>query len=91
MTILQDVGSETSLLAQIARLQAENEAMRAKAQRQASARIRLKVSDKGGLSVYGLGRFPVTLYRGQWERLLSMAGEIQEFMLDNSASLTTKE
>lgn len=91
MTILQDVGSESALLAQIAELRAQNDALKAKAQKQASARIRLKVSDKGGLSVYGLGRFPVTLYRGQWERLLAMAGEIQEFMLDNSAVLTTKD
>ena len=91
MTILQDIGSENAMLAELAKLRAENDALRAKAQKQATARIRLKVSDKGALSVYGLGRFPVTLYRGQWERLLSMAGDIQEFILDNSAVLTTKD
>ncbi len=77
--------------AELAMLRAENEKLKARAKAQATARIRLKVSEKGALSVYGLGRFPVTLYRGQWERLLSMAGEVQEFILDNSASLTTKE
>ncbi len=51
----------------------------------------LKVTEKGGLSVYGLGRFPVTLYKGQWERLLGMAGEIKEFIEANSAVLSTKE
>lgn len=91
MTVLQDVNSETAMLFELSRLKAENEALKAKAQRQATARIRLKVSEKGGLSVYGLGRFPVTLYKGQWERLLAMTGDIQEFMLDNSASLTEKE
>jgi hypothetical protein len=51
----------------------------------------LKITDKGGLSLYGLGRFPVTLYRGQWERLLSMAGEIREFIEANGDRLSTKE
>ena len=88
MTILQDISAEQ---AELVRLRAENEALKAKAARQATARIRLKVSDKGALSVYGLGRFPVTLYRGQWERLLSMVPEIREFILDNSAVLTTKD
>jgi hypothetical protein len=88
MTVLEDTNA---IQAEMARLRAENEALKAKAQKQATARIRLKVSDKGALSVYGLGRFPVTLYRGQWERLLSMSGDIQEFILDNSAVLTTKE
>ena len=86
MTVVhQDISAE------LAALRAENAKLKAKAQAQATARIRLKVSEKGALSVYGLGRFPVTLYRGQWERLFGMAGEIQEFMLDNSASLTTKD
>jgi hypothetical protein len=81
----QDISEE------LAALRAENARLKAKAQAQATARVRLKVSDKGALSVYGLGRFPVTLYRGQWERLLAMAPAIQEFILDNSAVLTTKD
>jgi hypothetical protein len=51
----------------------------------------LKVSEKGGLSVYGLGRFPVTLYREQWEKLLGMADEIREFIKTNDGALKKKE
>jgi hypothetical protein len=55
-------------------------------------KLSLKVSEKGALCVYGLGRFPVTLYRGQWERLLEFiaTGAIAEFITDNSASLSVK-
>jgi hypothetical protein len=48
------------------------------------------VSEKGGVSVYGLGRFPVTLYKEQWIRLLDMADEIRAFIKDNDARLKTK-
>ena len=51
----------------------------------------LKVSEKGGLSVYGLGRFPVTLYREQWEKLLGMADEIRNFIHENDGALKKKE
>jgi hypothetical protein len=51
----------------------------------------LKVSEKGGLSVYGLGRFPVTLYREQWEKLLGMADEIRNFIRENERALKKKE
>jgi len=50
----------------------------------------LKVSEKGALSVYGLGRFPVTLYREQWEKLLGMSDEIRAFIAANEAQLKTK-
>ena len=50
----------------------------------------LRVSDKGGVSVYGLGRFPVTLYKEQWLKLLAMADEIRAFIRDNAARLKTK-
>lgn len=53
-------------------------------------KLSMKVSDKGALSVYGLGRFPVTLYRGQWERLLSEAKAISAFIEANAATLTVK-
>jgi hypothetical protein len=53
--------------------------------------ITMKVSDKGALSMYGLGRFPVTLYRGQWERILAHAPQIDAFMKANSALLATKD
>ena len=49
------------------------------------------MSEKGGLSVYGMGRFPITLYREQWERLLNMADEIRTFIRDNDQSLKKKE
>jgi hypothetical protein len=52
--------------------------------------LTLKVSEKGGLSVYGLGRFPVTLYKEQWTRLLGMAEEIREFIKANDAALKSK-
>ena len=51
----------------------------------------MKVSEKGGLSVYGLGRFPVTLYKEQWLKLLGMAEEIKKFIGENQHSLKTKE
>lgn len=50
-----------------------------------------KVSPKGGLSVYGLQRMPVTLYVGQWERLLDFADELRAFMKDHDAELKKKE
>jgi hypothetical protein len=79
--------SEADLQKELERLRAENEALK----RPARGQLSLKVSEKGGLSVYGLGKFPVTLYREQWERLLGMAEEIRKFILDNDASLKKKE
>lgn len=66
----------------IAQLEAEKKAR--------TPRLSLKVSTKGGLSVYGLGRFPVTLYREQWERLLGLNGDIRDFISANTSQLTTK-
>ena len=68
------------------RLKAENERLK----RAASRGITIKVSEKGGVSVYGLGRFPVTLYKEQWVKLLDMAEENRGFIRDNEASLKTK-
>jgi len=53
--------------------------------------LRLKVSEKGGLSIYGLGRFPVTLYKEQWNRLLEHADEIREFLKANDQQLKAKQ
>ena len=55
-----------------------------------ASKLALKVSDKGAVSLYGMGRFPVTLYRGQWERLLNAKDELVAFIEANSASLTVK-
>jgi hypothetical protein len=49
------------------------------------------VSEKGGVSVYGLGRFPVTLYYEQWVRLLDQAKELREFLEENKSKLKLKE
>jgi hypothetical protein len=54
------------------------------------AKVTLKVSEKGALSVYGLGRFPVTLYKEQWVRLLETAEEIKVFIRENDEKLKTK-
>lgn len=72
---------------ELERLRAENEALK----RRNSKGVSLKVSEKGGLSVYGLGRFPVTLYKEQWARLLDMADDIRAFLRDNDAQLKSKE
>lgn len=78
--------TEEELQAEIERLRAENESLK-KPRGQTS----LRVSEKGALSVYGLGRFPVTLYREQWEKLLAMSDEIRQFIHDNDAHLKRKE
>jgi hypothetical protein len=75
------------LQAELDRLRQENAAL--KSQR-APRGVSLKVSEKGGVSVYGLGRFPVTLYKEQWVRLLDMADEIRTFISENEGSLKTK-
>ncbi|MGH7318566.1 MAG: hypothetical protein ACRELA_02905 [Candidatus Rokuibacteriota bacterium] len=71
---------------ELARLRAENEALKNRARQGLS----LRVSDKGGISVYGLGRFPVTLYKEQWVKLLEMADEIRAFIRENESRLKTK-
>ena len=81
------MASEEELKAEIERLRAENEKLKRPARGQTS----LRVSEKGGLSVYGLGRFPVTLYREQWEKLLELADEIRSFIRENDGTLKRKE
>ena len=75
------------LKAEIERLRAENEALK----RPERGRLSLKVSEKGALSVYGMGRFPVTLYKEQWLKLLGIAAEIKAFIEANNERLKTKE
>lgn len=70
-------------------LRAEN--ARLKKEKEHGKDLSLKVSQKGGVSVYGLGRFPVTLYKEQWTRLLDITDEIRQFIKDNDAELKTKE
>jgi hypothetical protein len=78
--------ADEDLKAELARLRAENE--RLKGQR--GRGVSLKVSEKGGVSVYGLGRFPVTLYKEQWTKLLAMADEIRGFIKEHDAELKAK-
>jgi hypothetical protein len=78
--------ADQDLKAELERLRAENE--RLKGQR--GRGVSLKVSEKGGVSVYGLGRFPVTLYKEQWTKLLAMADEIRGFIKEHDAELKAK-
>jgi hypothetical protein len=78
--------AEEDLKVELERLKAENE--RLKNQRGRS--ISLKVSEKGGVSIYGLGRFPVTLYKEQWSKVLAMADEIRAFIKEHDAELKAK-
>src|SRR5712691_3090303 len=79
--------TEEELRAENDRLKAENESLKKPSRGQMS----LKVSEKGALSVYGLGRFPVTLYREQWEKLLAMSDQIRDFIQQNDQALKKKE
>jgi hypothetical protein len=81
----RDVADE-ELKAELERLKLENERLKTRQTRGVS----LKVSEKGGVSVYGLGRFPVTLYKEQWKRLLDMADDIRAFMKENDSKLKAK-
>ena len=72
---------------ELERLRKENEALK----KGASSGIRMKVSEKGAVSVYGMGRFPVTLYKEQWLRLLDMSADIRAFITANQAQLKSKD
>ena len=78
---------DDDMQAELERLRAENAALKKGKEKGLS----LKISEKGGLSVYGLGRFPVTLYKEQWLRLLDMTDEIRCFLDANADKLKTKE
>ena len=79
--------SDEELRAELERLRAENEALK----RPSRGQMSLKVSEKGALSVYGLGRFPVTLYYEQWTRLLDAAEKLREFIEENKSKLKLKD
>ncbi len=79
--------ADEDLKAELDRLRLENARLKA---RPGNA-LTLKVSEKGGVSVYGLGRFPVTLYKRQWLRLLDSAEEIRAFIHDNEAVLKVRD
>ena len=78
--------SDDELRNELERLRNENAALR----KGAATGITMKVSEKGGLSVYGMGRFPVTLYKEQWLKLLDMSDDIRAFIAANEGTLKTK-
>ena len=79
--------SDEDLKEELERLRKENEALR----KDTSSSIRMKVSEKGAVSIYGMGRFPVTLYKEQWLKLLDMSAEIRAFIAANEAHLKKKQ
>jgi hypothetical protein len=82
-----NVMSDNDMKAELERLRSENAALK----KEASDGIRMKVSEKGAVSVYGMGRFPVTLYKEQWLKLLNMSDEIRAFIAENEARLKAKD
>jgi hypothetical protein len=83
--------AEESAEQKLARLEAENKALKEQIGERKPGQLRLKISEKGGLSVYGLGRFPVTLYKEQWARLLEQGDEIKKFLKDHDQDLKAKQ
>jgi hypothetical protein len=80
--------SDENMREELERLKAENEALRSNPDAQG---LRFKVSAKGAVSVYGLGRFPVTLYQEQWDRLLASTEDLKRFIDTNRDRLKKKE
>ena len=79
--------ADEDVQAELARLRSENEALR----QRRNAAVSMKVSEKGAVSVYGLGRFPVTLYQEQWQKLLGLSDDIKTFIEENKSRLKVKE
>jgi len=78
--------SDEELKAELERLRSENAALK-----KGASGIRMKVSEKGAVSIYGMGRFPVTLYKEQWLKLLDMSADIRAFIAANESQLKTKD
>jgi hypothetical protein len=84
---LEIMATDEELRAELERLKAENEALKSRR----TGATSMKVSEKGGLSVYGLGRFPVTLYQEQWLKLLDLADQIRAFIREHQSELKKRE
>ena len=78
--------SDEEIKAELERLRQENASLK----KGAASGIRMKVSEKGAVSIYGMGLFPVTLYKEQWLKLLDMSDDIRAFIAENEAQLKTK-
>lgn len=81
------MATDEEMKAELERLRAENAALKARG----SKGVSMKVSEKGGVSVYGLGRFPVTLYQEQWLKLLDLSDDIRAFIKEHAGELKKKE
>lgn len=81
------MADQDEIQAELERLRKENEALK----QRSSKGVTLKVSEKGGVSLYGLGRFPVTLYKEQWLRVLDLSDDIRNFIRENESKLKAKE
>ncbi|RDB36225.1 hypothetical protein [Spirobacillus cienkowskii] len=83
--------NQDELKLELERLKAENAALKSEKKLLSTREISFKVAEKGGLSVYGLGRFPVTLYKEQWLKLLSKEQDIRKFIQENDEKLKSRE
>ena len=79
--------SDDDMKAELERLREENAALK----KGSSTGLRMKVSEKGALSIYGMGRFPVTLYKEQWLKLLNISDDIRAFIAANESQLKAKD
>lgn len=84
---LLSMSTEEELRKELEKLKAENEALK----NRGAKGVSMKVSEKGAVSIYGMGRFPVTLYQEQWIKLLDMSDDIRAFIKENEAKLKKKE
>jgi hypothetical protein len=88
MTVHQDLTqSQEDMLLELMMLREENSKLKANK----ANGVGMKIGTKGALSIYGLGRFPVTLYKSQWEKLIAKVPEIEEFIKANSDKLAVKD
>ena len=79
-------GEDEDLRREVERLRAENEALKSRA----PGNLRLQVSKKGAVSLYGIRRFPITFYAEEWEKVLGMSDEVSRFIEENAGSLSRK-
>jgi hypothetical protein len=80
------MSDQEDMKAELERLRSENDALK----KTTSRGLSMKVSEKGALSIYGMGRFPVTLYKEQWSKLLDVSDDIRAFIKANDSALKTK-